>query len=128
MRRLAVLCLLLAVSGCGGGNDQEDAEQTVRDFVTALRERDADTFCDDLLTEEFLEQFSGASGDNASESCKRELKSVTGIERVKLVKIGKAKVDGDEGSVRAVIVRQGQRIDQVYRLKKEDGDWKLAGA
>jgi hypothetical protein len=47
---------------------------------------------------------------------------------VKLVKIGKAKVDGDEASVRAVIVRQGQRIDQVYRLKKEDGDWKLAGA
>jgi predicted PilT family ATPase len=126
-RTAALICLLAALAGCGG-NDQEDAEQTVRDFVTALRERDADTFCDDLLTEEFLEQFSGASGDNASESCKRELKSVTGIERVKLVKIGKAKVDGDEASVRAVIVRQGQRIDQVYRLKKEDGDWKLAGA
>jgi hypothetical protein len=26
-----------------------------------------------------------------------------------------------------VIVRQGQRLDQVYRLKKEDGDWKLSG-
>jgi predicted PilT family ATPase len=126
-RTAALICLLAVLAGCGG-NDQEDAQQTVRDFVTALRERDADTFCDDLLTEEFLEQFSGASGDNASESCKRELGSLTGIERVKLVKIEKAKVDGDEASVRAVIVRQGQRIDQVYRLKKEDGDWKLAGA
>jgi hypothetical protein len=126
-RFAALICTLAVVAGCGG-NDQEDAEQTVRDFVTALRERDADTFCDDLLTEEFLEQFSGASGDSASESCKREIKSVTGIERVKLVKIEKAKVDDDKATVRAVIVRQGQRIDQVYRLKKEDGDWKLAGA
>jgi len=126
--RIAALISLLAVlAGCGG-NDEKDAQQTVRDFVTALRERDADTFCDDLVTEEFLEQFSGAAGDNASESCKRELKSLTGLERVKLVKVEKAKVDGDDASVRAVIVRQGQRLEQVYRLKKEDGDWKLSGA
>jgi predicted PilT family ATPase len=126
-RTAALICLLAVVAGCGG-NDQEDAQQTVRDFVTALHERDADTFCDDLLTEEFLERFSGASGDNASESCKRELESITGIERIKLVKIDEAKVHGDDASVRAVIVRQGQRIDRVYRLKKEDGDWKLSGA
>jgi hypothetical protein len=126
-RIAALICLLAILAGCGG-NDEEDAQQTVRDFVTALRDRDADKFCDDLLTEDFLERFSGASGDNASESCKRELKSISGIERVKLVKIDKAKVDGDSASVRAVILRQGQRIDQVYRLKKEDGDWKLTGA
>jgi predicted PilT family ATPase len=126
-RTAALVCLFAILAGCGG-DDEKDAQQTVRDFVTALRERDADTFCDDLLTEEFLEQFSGASGKNASESCKRELESVSGIERIKLVKIDKAKVDGDDATVRAVIVRQGQRIDQVYRLKKEDGDWKLAGA
>jgi hypothetical protein len=27
-----------------------------------------------------------------------------------------------------VIDRQGQELKQVYRLKKEDGDWKLSGA
>ena len=38
MRRLALLiCLLVAVSGCGG-DDKEDAEQTVRDFVEASRD------------------------------------------------------------------------------------------
>jgi siroheme synthase len=122
----AIICLLAVLAGCGGDN-KKDAEQTVRDFVTALRERDADTFCDDLVTEEFLEQFSGATGDKARDSCKRELRSLTGLERIRLVKVERTKVDGDKASVTALIDRQGQRFKQVYRLKKEDGDWKLAG-
>jgi hypothetical protein len=126
-RYAALICLLALLAGCGG-DDKKDAEQTVSDFVTALRERDADTFCEDLVTKEFLGQFSGATGDKAKESCKRELKSVTGLEDVKLVSIKSTKVDGDEAAVDAVIERQGQRQPQVYRLKKEDGDWKLAGA
>jgi ketosteroid isomerase-like protein len=126
-RYVALLCVLALLAGCGG-DDKKDAEQTVEDFVTALRERDADTFCDDLVTEDFLGQFSGATGDKAKESCKRELKSVTGLEDVKLVKIQSTKVDGDEAAVTAVIERQGRRQKQVYRLKKEDGDWKLSGA
>jgi ketosteroid isomerase-like protein len=126
-RYVALLCVLALLAGCGG-DDKKDAEQTVEDFVTALRERDADTFCDDLVTEDFLGQFSGATGDKAKESCKRELKSVTGLEDVKLVKIQSTKVDGDEAAVTAVIERQGRRQRQVYRLKKEDGDWKLSGA
>jgi hypothetical protein len=126
-RYTALICLIALVAGCGG-DDEKDAEQTVRDFVTALRERDADTFCDDLVTEEFLGQFSGATGDKARESCKRELESLTGLEKVRLVKVDSTKVDGEEAAVTAVIVRQGQRLRQVYRLKKEDGDWKLSGA
>jgi hypothetical protein len=126
-RYVALICVLALLAGCGG-DDQKHAEQTVKDFVTALRERDADTFCDDLVTEDFLGQFSGATGDKAKESCKRELKSVTGLEDVKLVKIQSTKVDGDEAAVTAVIERQGMRQKQLYRLKKEDGDWKLSGA
>jgi ketosteroid isomerase-like protein len=126
-RFAALICLLAVLAGCGG-NDREDAEQTVRDFVTAVRERDADTFCDDLVTEDFLGQFSGATGDKARESCKRELESLTGLQGTKLVKIERAKVDGDDASVTAVIERHGERLRQVYRLKKEDGDWKLSGA
>jgi len=126
--RFAVLiCLVALLVGCGG-DDQKDAEQTVRDFVTALQERDADTFCDKLVTEEFLGQFSGATVDKAKESCKRELNSLTSLEKVKLVKVESTKVSGDDAAVTAVIERQGQRLKQVYRLKKEDGDWKLSGA
>ena len=123
----ALICLLAVLAGCGGGDDKKDAEQTVRDFVTALRERDADTICDDLVTKDFLGQFSGATGDQAKASCKRELKNLTGIQQIRLVKVERAKVDGDNASVTAEIDRHGQRFTQVYRLKKEDGDWKLAG-
>jgi hypothetical protein len=125
-RCAALICLLALVAGCGG-DDESDAEETVRDFVTAVRERDADTFCDELVTEEFLGQFTGATGDRAHESCKQELENLTGL-RVKLERVERTKVDGDNASVTAVIVREGQRLRQVYRLKKEDGDWKLSGA
>jgi ketosteroid isomerase-like protein len=123
----ALICLLAILAGCGGGDDKKDAEQTVRDFVTALRERDAETFCDELVTKDFLGQFSGATGDQAKTSCKRELRNLTGIQQIRLVKVERTEVDGDDASVTAEIDRHGQRFTQVYRLKKEDGDWKLAG-
>jgi predicted PilT family ATPase len=127
-RFAALICLLALLAGCGGGDDKQEAEQTVQDFVTALQERDADTFCDDLVTKDFLGEFSGATGDRATESCKRELNSLTSLEKVRLVKVESTKVSGDDATVTAVIERQGQRLKQVYRLKKEDGDWKLSGA
>jgi hypothetical protein len=126
VRRIALICLLVAISGCGG-DDKKDAEQTVRDFVKATQERDADKFCDDLVTQEFLEQSIGATGDKARESCKREFKSLSDL-RVKLVRIEKTVVDGDSATVTATIISQGRRLKQRLRLKKEDGDWKLAGS
>jgi ketosteroid isomerase-like protein len=128
VRRLALLiCLLVAVSGCGG-DDKKDAQQTVRDFVEALNTRDADRYCDDLVTKEFLEKTTLSTGDEdkARESCKREFKNLT--VRVNLTKIGATKVDGDKATVTAVLTRQGQSIKQRLLLEKEDGDWKLAGA
>ena len=128
MRRLALICLLVAVSGCGG-DDKKDAEQTVRDFVDALNTHDADRYCDELITKEFLEKttFSTGDEDKARASCKNEFRSLTGL-KVNLARIEKTKVDGDSATVTAVITRQGQRIKQKLLLKKEDGDWKLAGA
>jgi Domain of unknown function (DUF4878) len=125
-RFVALICLLAVVGGCGG-DDKKDAEQTVRDFATAVRERDGDTLCDELLTEEFIGAFSGAKGDKGRESCKREIKLLTGL-KVKLVRIVKTEVDGEKASVTAVIDREGEPFRQVYRLEKEDGDWKIAGA
>jgi ketosteroid isomerase-like protein len=125
-RFLALICLLAVVAGCGG-DDKEDAEQAVRDFATAVRERDGDKLCDDLLTSDFIGAFSGSTGDAGRESCKREVERLTGLQ-VRLVRIERTKVDGDKASVTAVIEREGERFTQVYRLEKEDGDWKLAGA
>jgi predicted PilT family ATPase len=128
VRVAALTCLLAVLAGCGGGEDDEaEAEQTVRDFVTAVRDRDAETFCNELVTQEFLEQSTGATGDQASESCERELGALTGLQ-VRLVRIERTRVEEDSATVTAVLARSGQRLEQAFRLKKEDGDWKLSGS
>jgi ketosteroid isomerase-like protein len=124
-RFVALLCLLALLAGCGG-DDKKDAEQTVRDFVEAVNERDADAYCDELITEEFREKSTFATGDEASESCKEQLKAIKGL-RIELVRIVSTKVDGDKATVIAVLRRPGGEIRQRLQLEKDGGDWKLAG-
>ncbi len=128
--RVAALLLLLlpalAFGGCGGGDDEEQIDETVRDFVNAANDRDADTFCGEIVTQEFLEKTTGATGDDAQDECRRQLKAIKGL-RVKLVRIGKTEIDGDKATVRAVIRAQGVTAPEALRLEKQDGDWKLSG-
>jgi hypothetical protein len=123
---LAVLAaLVLALPACGG-DDEGDPKQTVRDFVEATNDKDGDRLCGELLTQEYMEKATGATGDRAEEACEQELDLVTGL-RLELVSVGQAKVDGDKATVRAVISTGGQRTRRVFALAKEDGRWKLVG-
>jgi hypothetical protein len=121
--------LLLALAGCGGSgsadDDADDVRQTVRDFVEATNERDGDTLCGELLTQEYLEKSTLAKGDRAGEACRRQL-AVTADLRLRLLSVGEPKVDGDEATVRAVIDTDGVRAPRLFRLEQEDGRWKLA--
>jgi len=121
---LLALCAL-ALAACGS-DDKEQVNQTVRDFVKATNTRDTKAFCDELVSQQFLEQSTGAKGDKARNACHTQLKSLKNL-KVGLDKIKSTKVDGDKATVRAVLSAQGQKQDQVLRLVKEDGDWKLAG-
>lgn len=122
----ALICLLALLAGCGGGDDKKDAQQTVRDFVTAVNERDAGAYCEDLITEEFREKSTFAKGDRATESCKRQLKAIKGL-HIELVRIVNTKVDGDKATVTAVLRRPGGQVRQRLQLEKDGGDWKLSG-
>jgi hypothetical protein len=115
----------LAVSACGGGDDTTEVKNTVRDFVTATNDRDGDKLCDDLLTQDYLEKATGATGDKARDACKEQLDLITGL-RLRLVKLGEPKVDGDSAMVRATIATGSQDSPRVFHLAKEDGKWKLA--
>jgi len=120
-----VTIAVLLLAACGG-DDRKDVEQTVRDFVRATDQRDADMFCDELVTQEFLEQSTGATGDRAKDACKEQLTAVTGL-RVKLVRIRRIEIDDDRARASVVLETQGRRQARLLRLKREDGDWKLAG-
>ena len=126
MTRLApLLVLLLLLSACGGGDDKEEIRQTVRDFVTATNARDGDKLCDDLLTQDYLEKATGATGDQAQDACKQQLGLITGL-KLRLIDVGQPKIDGDNATVRATIATGSQQTPRSFRLQKEDGNWKLA--
>jgi hypothetical protein len=118
--------LLLVLAGCGGGDDDpDDVRQTVRDFVEATNERDGESLCGELLTQEYLENSTLATGEQADEACRRQLEATTGL-RLELISIGRPKVEDDEATVRAVIDTGGVRSPRLFRLEREDGRWKLA--
>ena len=123
---LVVAVLLITGAEGGGGNDEEDAERVVRDFIEASNERDADKLCKDLLSDEFIEQATGATGDQASKTCKQQFELFQPVKR-KLVRITGTKVDGDYASVTTILETQSQPAPQTFRLTKVDGDWRLAG-
>ena len=129
MFRLALAIVVagaLLLAACGDDDDTEQVKQTVRQFVRATDEHDARSFCGELVTQEFLEQSTGAVGDQAEDACKQQLTAVAGL-RLRLVQIKGAEVDGDRARVTAVLETQGERQVRLLRLRKEDGDWKLAG-
>jgi len=125
-RSTALLVALVAIAGCGG-DDEKDANQTVRDFVKATNERDADRFCDDLVTQEFLEESTGAKGDRAKSACKQQFKALRAV-KIRLLKIRSTQIDGDKAAVTATIeTAPNQPQPRVFRLTKQGGDWRLAG-
>jgi hypothetical protein len=119
--------LLLALVGCGGGGDDdaEEVKQTVRDFVQATNRHDGETLCEDLLTREYKEKATGATGDGVDEACRQQL-DLTAQLRLGVVSIGKPRIDGDAATVRAVIDTDGVETPRLFRLEREDGRWKLA--
>jgi hypothetical protein len=98
----------------------------VRDFVQATNDRDGDRLCGDLLSQEYMEKATGASGDKAKDACKQQLSLIKGL-KLRLVAVGDAQVDGDRATVRATIATGGQRQSRSFQLAKEDGSWKLVG-
>jgi ketosteroid isomerase-like protein len=122
---LLVAFAVVVLAACST-DEEGEVEQTVRDFVEATNRRDADAFCEDLVTQEFLEQSTGAKGDNATEACRSQFRRLKGL-KVRLVRLRGTKVEGDTARVRAVLETRGQAQDQVLRLQKEDGDWRLTG-
>lgn len=117
--------LLLAVAGCGGDDPAEEAEQVVRDFATAITEKDEKRFCEELVSQDFLERTTLAKGDAAKEQCEREIGNLQGTD-IKVVEIKKTVVKGDKATVTAKIESQGTASQRKFELVREDGKFRLS--
>lgn len=125
MRALALLPVLAVLAGCGGGDDDAgDAERVVRDFAKAVSESDGKTFCNELVTRDYLEKTVGATGDNAIKQCVKQIDSLQ-QGSLKVVSFDKTKIDGDRATVTARIETQGRTVPQVFRLEKQNGKFRL---
>ena len=120
---LAACVALLALASCGGGNDKEDAEEVVRGIAEATSDSDGERVCG-LVTEQFLEQSTGTTGDKAKDACEKQIDSNKSTK----VKVTKTEVKGDTATVTAELEASGRKRPQVFNLKKEDGEFKLSGA
>lgn len=126
LRTLPALALLaLGLIACSGSDDEADVQQTVRDFVEATNERDGERLCGELVTQEFKEQATGATGDRVNRICEQQLELTTELD-LKLLAVGATEVDGERATVRTRLDIDGVKAPRIFQLQKEDGSWKLA--
>ena len=96
----------------------------VRDFADAVSGSDAEKLCKELLAKEAREQVSGATGDDADDQCEQELGRLQ-ARQIEIRRIVSEKVDGDAATVIAEVEQGRATGRQVFRLKKEDGDFRI---
>ncbi|HYN52927.1 MAG TPA: hypothetical protein VES62_18550, partial [Thermoleophilaceae bacterium] len=125
VRTLPAIALLLGLAACGGSDEKADAQQTVRDFVQATNERDGERLCGELVTQQFKEQATGATGERVDRICERQLELTRGL-KLDLLGVGRTKIDGERATVSTRLDIDGVTAPRIFALEKEDGSWKLA--
>lgn len=121
-----VPCLLLAsalaLAACGGGGsgDEEKIEETITTSVTSTDP----SKCTELMTQAFVEQNSGESGEAAIKECEGEAGDTSDDpDSVEVSAIG---VDGSEATAEVAFVGggfDGQTVS--VALVEEEDQWKL---
>ena len=97
----------------------------MREFVAAISERDAQKLCEELVTREFRERLTGATGDAADDACRKQFRALRGP-AVGSLRIESTKIEGERGTVRALVDYQGVQQPRTFELRKEEGDWRVA--
>ena len=92
--------------------------------------QDADTFCDELVTQEFLEQTTGANGDEDRPGILQARAQDAHRPQVELVRIGRPRSTATMPRSRAVLETQGrhQARRSASRRRTATGSWPAAAA
>ena len=115
---MIVAIAAMAVVGCGGGGNPEDA---VSDLYAAAADGDAAKVCENLTADAQQAAADDEDADSCEEGVEKSLAGGAG-ELLGQIEVGEATVDGDTGTVEISALGQTDTVDVV----QEDGDWKVA--
>jgi ketosteroid isomerase-like protein len=115
------LCAAALAAGCGG-DDERDVRETLRNYVTAMQQRDYQALCDEVLSEKLVENLRQAT----TAPCETALKGVLDEVERPTIEVRSVTIDGDTASAvaRTDAANQDPSEDTI-RLAKEDGRWKI---
>ncbi|HEX8073739.1 MAG TPA: DUF4878 domain-containing protein [Thermoleophilaceae bacterium] len=118
----------LALGGCGGG-ESDDAKSALQDYVDAFAKGDGDRACS-LLTKSTRDTFAARVAPiTKSKDCATSIDKLSKqagpelLGALKDAKVSDVKVDGDRATAK---LKSGSSTTTT-QLRKEDGDWKVAG-
>lgn len=123
----ALLALLIfAAAGCDG-SDEDQAEDTVLEYVDAVAEGDGAKACEQLTSEG---QEAVAEGD-----CPKRIERLSANlsegqrDAFAEAEVVEVTIDGDQGTVRLTTPDQPEDDPEAYGIvpvEKQDGDWKIS--
>jgi len=127
-RRLTLISLLLALgalSGCGE-TPEGQAEQTVKDWISAFNERDP-RLCTEVYSPVFLKRSVGSDSTGSEKRCVRSLKEFGPPSALKVTFkfFESTKVDGDK--VTSVVAVEANETPQeiTFTLSESDGAYRI---
>jgi hypothetical protein len=118
-RLLLLPCFLIAVFGlaaCGGGGDETgEVEEVIEASATTTDPAD----CKKLETQNFMEQISRESGEEAVKSCEGDAEDNEGVNGAK---VSAVEVDGSDATAEAALTGGGLDGQTVEVALVKDGD------
>jgi hypothetical protein len=120
---VAVLAVLGAVCGCGGGpSDTERVHGVVEAFGKASAAKDYQWLCDDLLAPKLVEEV-----ESAGLPCEVALKQGLGEVQAPRLTVGRVSVSGDSASVEVRSTAAGEAPSRdTLQLVRVDDSWRIA--
>lgn len=125
---LLVPCLLLAaalaLSACGGGSDSSGDEEQIEETIEKSATRHDPGKCTELLTQNFIEQNSDATGKAALKECEVEVSDRS--DDPKSVTVSTIEVDGTDATAEVAFAGGGFDGQTVNVALVKNGDqWRL---